>query len=162
MNVYGSELFNYNNNNVTKLYTAWRKSIRQVFNIDYRTHNFIVYGIAGNVEIKFHKKLAKFIFNMIHSENQFVTKILMHLFKTSSSIAENYRLLSYRYSISPVEWEKGVNCVIRKVRSPISLSDQQIITISVVKELISMRDDLNYNFASKAEIKQLLYEVCRN
>ena len=86
MNVYGSELFNYINNNVTKLYTAWRKSIRQVFNIDYRTHNFIVYGIAGNVEIKFHKKLAKFIFNMIHSENQFVSKILMHLFKTSSSM----------------------------------------------------------------------------
>ena len=31
---------------VNKLYVAWRKAMRQLFNIDYRTHNYIVFIVS--------------------------------------------------------------------------------------------------------------------
>ena len=41
MNIYGSELLSYNSKYVNKLYVSWRKAMRQLFHIDYRTHNYI-------------------------------------------------------------------------------------------------------------------------
>ena len=35
MNIYGSELLNYNSKYVNELYVAWRKAMRQLFNIDF-------------------------------------------------------------------------------------------------------------------------------
>ena len=55
MNIYGSELFNYNSKYVNKLYVAWRKAMRQLFNIDYRTHNYIVFSLSGNIETRLHR-----------------------------------------------------------------------------------------------------------
>ena len=69
MNIYGSELFNYNSKYVNKLYVAWRKAMRQLFNIDYRTHNYIVFNLSGNIETRLPRKLARFIFTLLNSEN---------------------------------------------------------------------------------------------
>ena len=66
--------------------------------------------LLQKIEIKLHRKLAKFIINMIHSENQYVYSVLKQLFISSSSIiAENFRLLSYMYGISSSDWETGIN-----------------------------------------------------
>ena len=82
-NVYGSELFNFNGNYVNKLFTAWRKSIRQLYGVHYRTHNFIVHSLSENIKIKLHRKLANFILSMINSKNTYVTSVIMLLFTCS-------------------------------------------------------------------------------
>ena len=38
MNIYGCQTWRYNSNYVDKFYTTWRKAIRQVWKIPYRTH----------------------------------------------------------------------------------------------------------------------------
>ena len=160
-NVYGSELFNFNCNYVNKLFTAWRKSIRQLHGVHYRTHNFIVHSLSENIKIKLHRKLANFILSMINSNNTYVTSMVMLLFTCSSSmLAENYRYLSYVYGISPSDWENGNVCVLKKIKSTECLTNDQTISISVVKELIDMRDNLSCNFATGHEIDILLQEVC--
>ena len=62
--------------------------------------------------------------------------------------AENYRYLSYVYRISPSDLENGNVCVLKKVKSTECLTNDQTISISFVKELINIRDNLSNNFAT--------------
>ena len=136
--------------------------MQQIFGLHYRTHNFIVFGLTENIELKLHRKLAKYIFNLLYNDNIYVSEVMTYLIKCGSSIVgENYRLLSYLYDISPADCENGISRVLRKIVSKQVLSEEQIISIKVVKELIEMRDDLNYNFASKRLINLLLVDICR-
>ncbi len=163
LNFYGSELFNYNCNYVNKVYVAWRKAVRQVYRIDNRTHNYIVYGLSDNIEVKLHRKLAKYIISIIYSDNQYVSSLVSVILKCSSSpVAENYRLLSYLYNILPSDWENGVTKVLRKIKQKYVLTDVQCNTIAVIKELIDMRDDISATFATNQEIEPLLLDLCRN
>ena len=45
MNVYGCQIWSYNIKYVNKYYTAWRKAIRRIWKIDYRTHNKLLHDI---------------------------------------------------------------------------------------------------------------------
>ena len=77
--------------------------MRQLFNIDYRTHHYIVFSLSGNIETRLHRKLAFGIFTLLNSEN--VSDVVAHLLQFSSStIAENYRFLSFMYNINPDDW----------------------------------------------------------
>ena len=51
-------MFVGNSTYVAKLYVARRKGIRQMFNLDYRTHTYIVFGLTCNIELRLHRKLA--------------------------------------------------------------------------------------------------------
>ena len=90
---------------------------------------------------------------MINSKNTYVTNVVMLLFTCSSSmLAENYRYLSYVYGISPSDWENGNVCVLKKIKPTECLTNDQTISILVVKELIDMRDNLSCNFPTRHEI----------
>ena len=78
--------------------------------------------------------LLRFIFTLLNSENLHVSDIVAHLLQFSSStIAENYRYLSFMYNITPDDWINGISCVLRKVKSPDILSDEYAINVSVVE-----------------------------
>ena len=64
--------------------------------------------------------------------------------------------------ITPTDWGAGIACVTRKIRSSDDLSKSQLISISLVSELIERRDDMTQKFASKQQINSLLYEICRS
>ena len=55
MSLYGSELWNYNSRYIEKNCVAWRKTIRKLFRLPYRTHNYIVCGITEDISIKLHR-----------------------------------------------------------------------------------------------------------
>ena len=48
---------------------AWRKVIRKIFKLPMRTHNYIVCGIVESVNIILDRRIAKYIFNIIDSNN---------------------------------------------------------------------------------------------
>ena len=52
MSLYGSELWNYNSRYIEEIYVAWRKTIRKLFRLRYRTHSYIVFGITEDISIK--------------------------------------------------------------------------------------------------------------
>ena len=42
MNIYGSQIWKFYNKEVNIFYTAWRKAIRQIYKLPYRTHNILI------------------------------------------------------------------------------------------------------------------------
>ena len=57
MSLYGSELSNYNSKYMQEIYVAWRKTMRKLLNLHYRTHNYIVCGITECISLKLHRRV---------------------------------------------------------------------------------------------------------
>ena len=71
-------------------YVAWRKVIRKLFKLPYRTHNYLVCGIVECITVKLDRRLTKFVHSMINSKNNTVRELITHFLTTESSVfAEN-------------------------------------------------------------------------
>ena len=65
---------NYNSRYVEEIFVAWRKTMRKLFRLPYRTHKYIVCGITEDIYIKLHNRVTKFMYSMIHSDNETLSK----------------------------------------------------------------------------------------
>ena len=78
MNVYGSSLWRYNNlRNIERFCISWRKAIRKLWKIPYRTHNDLVYLInkCDPIVSILEKRCAKFLWNLFNSDNVLFSRI---------------------------------------------------------------------------------------
>ena len=78
INIYGCQTWIYNGNNLDIFYITWRKAIRRVWKIAYRTHNKLVHLINKSCSINavLEKRSFKFIWTLIHSQNLLYKHIL--------------------------------------------------------------------------------------
>ena len=51
MGLYGCEIWNYNRRYISEMFIAWRKMMRNLFMLRYRTHNYIVCRIVECISI---------------------------------------------------------------------------------------------------------------
>ena len=96
LNIYGRHTWRYNSNYLDTFYTTWRKAIRRVWKIPYRTHNKLVHLINKSCSINtvFEKRSIKFIWTLINSQNQLYNRIVKYsLYNCTSIIGENVRYL---------------------------------------------------------------------
>ena len=97
MNVYGSQIWAFNKNCLNKFYVAWRKAIRRIWTLPYRTHNNLLHLInlclpSDNCIITLEKRCIKYIWNLINGENNYHYAIIRpHLEKTSVILCINIR-----------------------------------------------------------------------
>ena len=68
-NIYSSELLDLGNKDMNTIYVAYRKCIRRVFKLSYRTHNFIINRTDKTTEIRLNEKTARSIYNLLNSSN---------------------------------------------------------------------------------------------
>ena len=66
MSLYGCELWNYNSRHINDIYVAWRKVIRKLFKLPYRTHNYLMCGNVECITVKLDRRLTKFVHSMIN------------------------------------------------------------------------------------------------
>ena len=61
INLYGSQMWRYNDKTTRLFYTCWRKAIRRLYNIPYRTHNILVHPIINSypIDVVLEKTLHK-------------------------------------------------------------------------------------------------------
>ena len=74
MSLYGCELWNYNSRYINDIYVAWRKVIRKLFKLPYRTHNYLVCGIVECITVKLNRRLTKFVHSMINSNKMYARR----------------------------------------------------------------------------------------
>ena len=65
--LYGCELWNHNSRYINDIYVAWRKVIRKLFKLPYRTHNYLVCGIVECITVKLDRCLTKFVHSMMNN-----------------------------------------------------------------------------------------------
>ena len=78
MNVYGSQIWAFNKTFLNKLYVAWRKAIRRIQKLPYRTHNNLLHliNLCLPFDVTLEKSSIKYIGNLINSENKLYDSIV--------------------------------------------------------------------------------------
>ena len=159
MSLYGSELWNYNSRYVEEIVVAWRKTMRKLFRLPYRTHNYIVCGITEDISIKLHRRLTKFLYSMIHSDNDAVK--VMTAFFPCNFLAENFRYIMYNtYKIPMFAWYKELSVLLKCITCPSSPSDIELSNIDTVRELLSIREEVLISPISHLAAGTLIDDIC--
>ncbi len=161
MNLYGCELWNYNSNYVNEMFVAWRKVTRKLFKLPPRAHNYIVCSLVECISVKLDRRIVKYMFSVINTNNQ-TMRDMIHCFMScdSSVFAENCRYIMYKYEIPIIMWYGELKALMSKVTAKHVLTDEQLSNVSAVQELCSIRDNILTCHLLKCEVQSLIDIIC--
>ena len=165
MNIYGCQTWRYNSNYLDKFYTTWRKAVRRVWKIPYRTHNKLVHLINKSCSINtvLEKRSIKFIWTLINSPNQLYNQIVKYsLYNYTTIIGENVRYFMNKYDISRDDWNSPINILYNKIdlySTQHTLLDDICVATSI-RELCESRDSEYTNFFDRNESRKLIDFLC--
>jgi hypothetical protein len=88
MSVYGSQLWNFESDVCERFYVTWRKCVRRLLNLPYRTHRRHVHMICKDLPVDFqmHMRFIKFVNVCMESPNNLVKTLFRtarHNFKST-------------------------------------------------------------------------------
>ena len=120
MNLYGSQMWRYNDKTTRSFYTCWRKAIRRLYNIPYRTHNILVHHIINSypIDVVLEKRCIKYrpIWNLINSGCKLHADIVfLSMDNMYSTIGENMRYFMYKYKFSTNDWYRPLSFLNNKI-----------------------------------------------
>ena len=117
MHMYGCELWNLNEKDITQFKVAWRKIKRRLWKIPPRTHNNLVCNITNNIDTIIDKRLVRFIYNSINHSNKTSSNILrVKLLCVNSTFSSNFQYLSFKYGLTEADWYINIDHLMGKVR----------------------------------------------
>ena len=106
-----SQLWDYEDKRIVKYYVAWRKSMRKVWKLPNLTHCNLLPVITNclPLNITLEKKLLKFIWSIINSENLMVNNIFKFALNNRRSVLgkKNFKYLAFTYKINCSSWYKN-------------------------------------------------------
>ena len=106
------------------------------------------------MNIIFDRRIAKYIFNDINSNNITVTSLINTFLNCESSVfAENYRYIMYMYNIPSTLWRSDFKTLISNISYTHDWHDWQRINISTLQELCKMRDGILYSGITTQDIE---------
>ena len=161
MSLYGSQLWNYSSGNIDRFYTAWRKSIRRLLCLPYRTHNCLINSICEDipVDLKLHSRFLNFFDSILSSKN-LLTRLcgVLALRGSNSSVSRSLMFLCGKYCV-----DKTSNSIslanIKSIFNPNILPDILQRISGAIIDLLYIRDNMSTNFTYE-EITALLEYFC--
>ena len=163
-NLYGIALCDLGSSEFMQLCILWRKALRCILQLHYRTHNRLLPLISGISTMKniCYSRILKFFFTMCEFDNillyslvkrclqQSVSNMGKNINMTDKCINSNTHCFYLLYSDA---MDKLVNC--NEV-----YYEKDIIHADICKDLINMRDDVCDGPLSYNDCKMLLEHIC--
>ena len=112
--------------------------MRVIFCLPNTTHNYIISHLDYNIMERLDRRLVKFIYNLLHTNNSTVQSIVNSklLLYTNSVLSENYKYIMSKYTISHLDWNLSL-----LIEVP-PLSVHELSVCNTVRELCQLRDNL--------------------
>ena len=116
MNVYGSQLWCFNNyKSIERFYIAWRKTIIRIWRLDKRTHNVLINRCLP-INLILEKRCIKYRWNLYKG----------------STLAENILYLMYKYDNTIYDWHHVIKKVYTYDNDRTNCNDAMILMILIV------------------------------
>lgn len=168
MSLYGAELWTLSNHRLNELCSSWRRALRSVWRLPYRTHNFLLPIINNCLPIfdELCRRNINFVRSCIVHSSVLVRFVSWHgLFfaPKSSFLCQNIRFCSQRYNTST--HELLYNCSFHKIVSNYYNNDTELSvltcspTVSLLLDLINMRDNPDWRI-HKVDITYMIDFIC--
>ena len=166
LDVYGCQLWNFNDNSNECFYTAWRKVLRVMWNLPYRTHNVLVPAIFNTtqIDILLETRCIKFLYNCINCNN-FTVSLLTQaaLNNRRSVIGANFRYLAFKYRIDRHLWFTDIKGLLKCVDIYIEhcnvVNNEAQARGAMIRELLFNKCD-DSHLLNNDERKHLLVFLC--
>lgn len=154
MSLYGCQLWDVSGKDINNFYVAWRKSIRMLFQLPYKTHCKLLPEICNDFPIDFqiHKRIVQFINNVSCSNNKCIEMAYKLMINGSNSAISNS--LSYiceKYKLCRYDTNLSISC--NKIISPIS---------QTISDLIDIRDNGSTSILTQDEAVKYIDIFCTN
>ena len=165
MNMYGSQLWQYNKLlRMSPLYIAWRKCIRRIWRLHYRTHNELIHHINNSlpIDIILEKRCIKFIWNLMNSEYPLFVNIVKYSLNNSNTvIGENARYFMYKYKMSYKDWYSPIHIIYRKIDTYVTNNRYNISHTGItIRGLCDVRDGGSLDNFNINEVKSMIELLC--
>ena len=117
--------------------------MRVIFCLPNTTHNNIISHLDYNIMERLDRRLVKFIYNLLHTNNFTVQSIVERklLLYANSVLSENYKYLMSKYKLSLLDWNMNLLHVLNKIKVP-ALSVYELSECNTACELCQLRDIL--------------------
>ena len=169
MPLYGSQLWDFSSEYVSKFYTAWRKAIRFLLDLPYTTHCDLLHHICcdNRIDIQLYMRFVKFAKSFCFSQNALTRMCYNSAVNGSgSNVSKSIGHLSYLLNVP----RESVKLVSQGVIAGLSgHTDSERANASVIRDLISLRysstTDCQNNSSSCLtldEVDYLIVELCTN
>ena len=114
--------------------------MRVIFCLPNTTHNYIISHLDYNIMERLDRRLVKYIYNLLHTNNSTVQSIVNSklLLYPNSVLSENYKYLMSKYKISHLDWNLSLLHVLNKIEVP-PLSVYALSVCNTVRELCQLR-----------------------
>ena len=79
------------------------------------TYNYIIYNLDYYIMKRLDRRLVKFIYNILHTNNSTVQSIINSklLLYPNSEFSENYKYLMSKYKLSHLDWNMSLLHVLK-------------------------------------------------
>ena len=159
---YGAQLWDFSNPEVDKLLTAWRKSVRHIWKLPYRTHNILLSEICDTrpFDVQLHLRFLRFMSKLFVSENTVVRRCCTIIQNGSrSAVGRSLNYLLFKYNINRDQFHYDnlpIHCLLQaNVSSPELKAD-----CAVIRELCKIRDGGMVSNLSHTEVTQIIEYLC--
>ena len=159
MPLYGVQLSDLSDSSTSRLFVEWRKSIRYLLHLPYRTHNALLHLICNDLPVQYqiYNRSLRFIKSLHFSHNPIVRNSFQLVLRGSCSSVSNS--VSFLSSLTHVNRYNLINI-------PFLFHDNSDQTLSIcaslIRDLLVMKYQCSfqYTFYSFNEIDFLLHHLC--
>lgn len=163
MSLYGSPLWDLTAKNVSNMYTTWRKCIRRLYCLPYRTHCYLLPLICCDVpvQVQLCKRFSKFMYGAINSSNECVkTCAVSALYGSCSSAGNNVNLLASMLSVSKYSlFKDGLHSIANALDNTFMPDDSCFMYAQMVRDLLTLSSEGYPNF-DKSDFLEMMNYIC--
>ena len=137
---YGSVLWDFSSKHVEMFYTTWRKCIRRLLGLPYRTHTDLLHLICNDILVdgQLHLRFLNFLVNNLKSDNTCVELCVLLCLRVSRSEASNIlNFITNVYSLDKFNVDISFRNRKIDVNSPISAD---IMSAGAIYDVLCLRD----------------------
>ena len=163
LDAYGSQLWPFYDKSVKLFYVAWRRTIRKLWALPNTTHCKYLHTINNSlpIDLMLEKRCLKFIWSCINSNNTIVKSVSSSAIMYSySSLGENYRFLSDKYGIWPINWTKSFSIVLRKFYDYVDKHVYSANEATLIRDLCIKLDSGDFSFFNIDELNEMVVLLC--
>ena len=158
MSIYGCVLWNISGKYIERFYVTWRKCIRRLLKLPYKTHSSYLPCIVDDlpVEIQIHKRFLTFFHTSITSKNNVLrTCSQLALNGSNSTACKNLNYIWFKYKLPCTKHNWNLNSVKSTLNSiGLNNNNQYQYVTSHITDLLQIRD---YKLCQEFSISELQY-----
>ena len=152
---YGSQLFDYSRDSIEDLFIAWRKCVRNLLCLPYRTHCALIPEIIDdpNISNQLHKRVLRFVNSCLKSNNLCKLMMSIAINGSNSVTCRNINLICNLYNIDKYSYCLFQLNSICEIAEPSSKG-------GTIRSLLIYRDSLPHASEDYHNISEIITMLC--